>query len=209
MAKPSSLSRRGAVYHWRRRLPARFAPHADYSYIKLSLQVRDYPDARFLVATLNAYAEEIFLNSSPLISGEQLKQLFAAKLSEHRDKLRMARLSAERNPSFNSDHSAHEDLAFGQAFRIIAQRGLGARLMPPDRERLAEQGLGTAQIEDVEQALHEIKRDSFDKPTLAKIEALLEGVGAEVSLQNIRLVEPSVFPCAGRGQSPKQQTDGV
>ena len=65
--------------------------------------------------------------------------------------------------------------------------------MPQDRERLTEQGLGTAQIKDIEQALHEIKRDGFNKPSLAKIDALLKGVGVEMSLQNIRLTEPVYF----------------
>lgn len=193
MAMPSSLSRRGAVYHWRRRLPAQIAEQTDSTYLKISLQVREYPAARFLAALLTAYAEELFLNLSPLISAEQLKHLFAAKLSEQRDKLRVARFSAERSPGFAASHSAREDLAFGQAFRMIAQRGPDVSLMPHDRERLTGEGLDSAQIDDITMALHEIKRDGFNKPSVTKIEGLLKQVGAEVSLQNIRFAEPVYF----------------
>ncbi|MGA4555242.1 DUF6538 domain-containing protein [Methylorubrum aminovorans] len=51
VALATNLHRRGAVYYWRRRMPARFALATGANWLKLSLMTREPVRARFLDLT--------------------------------------------------------------------------------------------------------------------------------------------------------------
>lgn len=79
MAVGPNLLRRGAVYHWRKRLPRSLVPFMGCSHLCLSLNTKDSREARFLGAHLDAIAMDVFLApSTATMSKAQLSQLFKA-----------------------------------------------------------------------------------------------------------------------------------
>lgn len=76
MGRISYVQRRGAVYHYRRRLPRNLATRLAQSHFVLSLQTKEYREARRLAARLSAEADIIFaaVETSPDISLEMICQ---------------------------------------------------------------------------------------------------------------------------------------
>lgn len=128
MGRGPHLYRRGAVYHWQRRLPSRFASHLRIQTFRLSLNTKNVETARRLVPALDAYAAEVFMTAAPeLLTKEKLQVLFKRVLVEHQAKLRLLADLERQRPTSSPDELLQLELGQGHAYRLLSERGGGGR----------------------------------------------------------------------------------
>ena len=120
------LFRRGAVYQWRRRLPAQ---STETCILQLSLRTTDPQQARILARRLTAESDRM-LGS---IRQETLTPADASKWLRHVVTEEMARIRKDRALIFSDGGAdAQADWAAATAWRMLATRGVNAELEDED-----------------------------------------------------------------------------
>ncbi|WP_029030523.1 DUF6538 domain-containing protein [Salinarimonas rosea] len=191
-----NLERRGAVYHWRRRLPPAFARAHGRIQLRLSLRTKEPGEARYLAAQLDAEAQIVFRQADPaVVTREQLAGVFARALEAHRRKLETL-CALERQDGTLSERVREEEEALGIAYRAMARLGPNARLGPdarltPDlRAQLAAEGHAPAAIKAGAAALAALQEAGLAGASRARLAELLGAVGAEPTPGNVARAEP-------------------
>lgn len=198
MALATNLHRRGAVYYWRRRVPARFALAIGAIWLKLSLRTREPVRARFLAAQLDATAADLFMTTAlDAITKEQLATLFRKAFLGHEAKLDRIAAFARQEPGFDPATEAATERAMGWSYRIASARGVGGRLAEDDRVAMAKAGLGEAEIAEVGGCLVAMQRSGALKPSGARIREIVEEVGALPTAGNVACAEPIYLRALG------------
>ncbi len=194
----SNLERRGAVYYWRRRVPPNLARSTGLTHLKISLRTREPRHARFLAAQMDAAAEDLFMSVDPhVITKEQLTALFRKAFESHARKLALLADFGRQDPAIDPGLEAADEQAMGWAYRILARKGLGARIGADETALMRSAGLTEHALESVATALAGLQRDGRARPAPLKIRDLIASVGAEPSSANMARAEPVYLRALG------------
>jgi integrase len=192
MVRGPHLYRRGPVYYWQRRLPARLAGHLSLSSIRLNLGTKDVGVARRLVAALDAFAMEVFMTMPvDLLTKEQLTALFKNVLHE-----RMARLGSladleRQRPSEAFENIIRDEEAMGEAFKILSKEGAGATVSARRREELTAQGRDDKFIDAVPGQLEVMRKaDGSLNISQEKLSEYIKEVEGTPNPSNIAKAQP-------------------
>lgn len=198
MALATNLHRRGAVYYWRRRMPAKFALATGANWLKLSLRTREPVRARFLAAQLDATAADLFMTTLPdAITKEQLATLFRKAFLGHEAKLDRVAAFARQEPGFDSAAEMASERAMGWSYRVASSRGVNGRLTEDDRAAMAKAGLAEAEIAGVDACLDAMRRSGALAPSQARIREIIEEIGVLPTPGNVARAEPIYLRALG------------
>lgn len=198
MALATNLHRRGAVYYWRRRMPARFALATGANWLKLSLRTCEPVRARFLAAQLDATAADLFMTTLPdAMTKEQLATLFRKAFLGHEAKLDRVAAFARQEPGFDPAVEMASERAMGWSYRVASSRGLNGQLAAEDRTAMAKAGLAEAEIAGVGECLDAMQRSGALAPSQARIREIIEEVGALPTPGNVARAEPIYLRALG------------
>ncbi|TXM96331.1 tyrosine-type recombinase/integrase [Methylobacterium sp. WL103] len=198
MALAANLHRRGAVYYWRRRMPAKFALATGANWLKLSLRTREPVRARFLAAQLDATAADLFMTTMPdAITKEQLATLFRKAFLGHEAKLDRVAAFARQEPGFDPVAEMASERAMGWSYRVASVKGVNGRLGEDDHAAMAKAGLAEIEIAGVEECLDTMQRSGALAPSKARIREIIEDVGALPTPGNVARAEPIYLRALG------------
>lgn len=194
----SNLERRGAVYYWRRRVPPGLARATGLSHLRMSLRTREPRQARFLAAQMDAAAEDFLMSVDPsAITKEQLTELFRKAFESHSRKLALLADFGRQDPAIDPTLEAEDEQAMGWAYRILAKKGVGARIGEGENALMRSAGLTEHAIGSVATTLAEMQQDGRARPSQFKIGDLIASVGAEPSGANLARAEPVYLRALG------------
>ena len=121
--------RRGAIYYWRRRVPARLAKSKRSATLLLGLRTSDPRRARVLAAEITALADLCFFPAvmNLRLSQQQLQSIFRETFTRHLDKLEavVARERMERN--FDAEENRRSDRMRAGSTACSKPAGMGER----------------------------------------------------------------------------------
>ena len=140
-----NLVRRGHVFYWRPRIPARFRSARQSSHLSLSLRHSDHMKAGWMARRLNTLLHEMKLGpTADMTTRDQLEALFRAEIDRMTDHLDTLAFAARRTGSDPAD-SLRADVEVGWAYRLI--QIYGTMRQPdfgddcPARARLLKEGI--------------------------------------------------------------------
>jgi integrase len=188
-AIPNSF-RRGAVYHWRKRVPASLCNHLKCSWIVLSLGTKDQPKARVLAARLDAESTTLFelAMSNIQITAQQTKEMFRAALTRHLSILDRVAASERNRPGFDYDASVKSDRHAGAVYKLMASRGPDVRIDDTVVVELKTQGFDERDIFAISNILDALKFQGT-RDSVGRLEALLGEVSAPVTEVNLGIAQ--------------------
>ena len=193
MGLPSYLLKRGAVYYWRRRvLPTGNDSSHDARWLMLSLRTKELARARFLVAQLNAAAEEIF-RSIPMLSQDQQNEIFRAVLLKQTHKLANVVAAESADPDFDWRGSVAMDQRWHWVNRLLAARGTNANVDESAAAQMQTAGLSEQDIYCVAEQLRMLRDNKMVPVPKRKIESLLGEVKAEPTDANRAAAQQAYF----------------
>jgi len=95
-----NLVRRGHVFYWRPRIPARFRSARQSSHLSLSLRHSDHMKAGWMARRLNTLLHEMKLGpTADMTTKDQLEALFRAEIDRMADHLDTLAFAARRTGS--------------------------------------------------------------------------------------------------------------
>ena len=154
MRLPAHIQRRGAVYVWRRRVPRRELEKTQ-KFLQVSLRTRELSTC-LRISSLLTWKSETYLRR---VMHGQLSHIEAQRFLSAIVAAEIAQIRAERHVE-PIDLTPGDWLARASSERvrkaaaeIVSARGTAAILLPEDERRLAEEGLGPAEIAQVPAAL--------------------------------------------------------
>jgi integrase len=199
MGRGPHLYRRGAVYHWQRRLPSRFASHLRIPIFRLSLNTKHVEIARRLVPPLDAYAAEVFMTAVPeMLTKEQLQELFKGVLREHQAKLGLLADLERQSPTAPREELLRLELAQGEAYRLLAEQGADAQLNLAKQQQLFDQGRDRECIVEIIKHLEALREDDGSiKLSLTKLKAHIEKVAGVANAANVARAQPIYLRALG------------
>jgi hypothetical protein len=108
-----NVVRRGAVYYWRRRVPAALAESRRSATLLLGLRTSDPRRARVRAAEITALADLCFFPSrmNHRLSPQQLQSLFRDVFTRHLDKLDAVAARERMEPGFDAEDSRRSETA--------------------------------------------------------------------------------------------------
>lgn len=171
------LFRRGAVYQWRRRLPAQ---STETCTLQVSLRTTDPNQARILARRLTAESDRML----DFIRQEILTPADASKWLRHVVTEEMARIRKDRALIFaDGGTDAQADWSAATAWHMLATRGVNAELEDEDRADLAAEGRSPAEISQLDTTLYMLGQDVRSEPRIRRMaRAFRELTGREEHL---------------------------
>ncbi|WP_375261356.1 DUF6538 domain-containing protein [Palleronia sp.] len=170
MGQITHVSRRGAVYVWRRRCPATSA-HQSTGTLQVSLRTRELSTARRVGALVSNAAEWMYEGmKTQTITKDDVRAYLEAVVAEE-----LQRIEGERwdeSPAVSPAEWRRRwmtDRAEACALRLLAQRGQAADLMPEDMDLLRERGFRPDEMSLVLEQLFALKERFWgtEPPALA------------------------------------------
>ena len=164
MARLNHTMRRGAVYVWRRRLPA---GHPSYKgkYVQISLRTKELSTAEVLGPLVNtAFNDIIKPMLTEAITLEDVKTYLDSVVQTHLAQIDAARW-AEAPPDSSRKWRERwmQDRAHAYALRLLSSRGPHAELMPEDMDHLRAQGFQPGDMALVAAALFQFSEQYWQK----------------------------------------------
>jgi integrase len=192
MSRGTHLHRRGAVYIWQRRVPKSAFAGLSISHIRLNLETKDIAVARRLVAPLDAKAMEVFtMNPPQVMTQTQLSELFKNVLREHQAKLQLLADFSRARTTVPREVLSREEKAQGEAYRIAAMHGVGAKVDASQRLRLMSAGYDDHFINEVHVSLELLGGQTGTIATSKKhIVDHVEATGAKPTSVNMVSAQP-------------------
>jgi len=158
------VTRRGAVYVWRRRLPT--GCRIDGDFIQISLRTRRFSTAKILANLVNkAFCDSILRVTTEKITRAEAQRFLNAIVSDELERIeanRYAEPQAETPHIWRERHL--EERARAVALRKIAAMGPAAQLMDEDRAELCRQGVPAEEAERIEDQINALR--SFPRKRL-------------------------------------------
>ncbi len=189
MPAVSHVFRRGAVYYWRRRIPA--APDAGPGCVLiLSLGTKDQDEARRLAAALTHMSETVLEEARRgRLTPSEAQAIMLAVALEQIETLKRAAIAdrALNRPEPMSGERA--DRILGAAYRLLAERGGGARLAEDETEFLRSCHLPPSENFQVATMLEVLRRQNKAPPPNWKVERLLGEHAPNVERTPVAYVE--------------------
>ncbi|MBI1495529.1 site-specific integrase [Halocynthiibacter styelae] len=161
------VTRRGAIYIWRRRLPARVSTTA---YIQISLRTARFSTAKILANLVNSGFEAC----SERMKSKRITQAEAQCFLTDLVAKNLEQIEEERY--YEPDATTPEDWRkryFDEkcravAYRLVATRGQGADLFPEDLKDLSEEGFDADHLSQIRLEIEELKREVLSEEFLCK-----------------------------------------
>ncbi len=193
------VERRGAVYYWRRRLPAPLSKSLNGSHLVLSLGTKEPAVARQLAAILDGEAMAMASAAQPTgeadhrLSAGQLKGMFAQAAKEHLVRLQRVAQADRLAPDFSVEDSRQTDHNMAHVYRLLAAGGAKAAVTAVVKADLLKAGLNEQRIAIVGGMLDVMRLSLGTQAHRAKLEALLAGIGGVASPINLGLAKTTKF----------------
>ncbi len=186
--------RRGAVYYWRRRMPARLAESKRSATLLLGLRTSDPRRARVLAAEITALADLCFFPAlmNRRLSPSQIQTIFRETFTNHLDKLDavVARERMERN--FDAEDSRRSDRVTGWVYRLLETRGNWASVDERSRTAMRAEGMSEADVGEVAAMIAVMQKQNLAAEPPKRLKAMVEKVGGEASRLNLALAQETV-----------------
>ena len=186
--------RRGAVYYWRRRLPAALAESRGSATLLLGLRTRDPRRARLLGCQVSALAD-LFLTDpmTQRLSQAQIQALFRNVFTRHLDKLEAVVARERVEPDFDAGESRRSDLVMAWVYRLLETRGSSAGVDERALAQMRDSGLSDATIAEVGGMLDAMRKNKLAVERPDRLKALVEEAGGEASPMNLALAQESFY----------------
>lgn len=196
MSKLIHLYRRKALYYWRRRLPPLLRNWFHKRHLFLSLRTADPTFARRLVVLLDAKLEEIvtaFEQSAMHLTPPQVDGLLRDVVTTHLSKLERLSAAAKSFPEFDPAEAKRDDLRAAWSYRLLHAQGPTAAVRPPDVERMAADGMTTADIAAVQDHLAMLRINDLVPTRHGILQKLLDASGAPATAMNLATAQDIYF----------------
>ena len=189
------VTRRGAIYYWRRRLPVEFAQSKKSTTLLLGLRTSDSRRARFLASQITALVDLHFLPAimNQHLSQQQIQSIFRDVFTRHLSKLELVVARERMEPDFNAEDSRRFDRLMGWVYRLLETRGRAAAVDPRARDAMTADGLGEADIDEVAALLSMMQRQRQAAEPPERLAAIVEGVGGEPNPVNLGLAQEQIY----------------
>jgi hypothetical protein len=116
---------------------------------------------------MDATAEDLFMAARTReITKDQLAMLFRQAFESHTKKLALIADFGRQTPAIDPAVEADDEQAMGWAYRLLAKKGLGARLGDDDVRAMKDAGLTDPAIGGVETTLAAMQRTGQARPSL-------------------------------------------
>lgn len=154
-AEISNIERRGHVYYWRARVPARVpnakTPQGKYARFSLSLHQSDHRRACYMARRLNTLLAELTLGPrAAMTDKEKLEAIFRAEIERMSHQLEDVVMVARRAGRTDDVREMEADIEVGWAYRLIQLYGASRKLTfnegCPGRALLIRAGIPTSHI---------------------------------------------------------------
>ena len=191
MALAAHLQRRGAVYYYRRRLPALADRPGRSTNICLSMRTSCPKRARYLAAQLTARIEGIRQVDMTAMTRAQFQAILKEAAAEHIEKLDRVAAAERSRSNHDVEEASRIDRAMGHAFRILAAGGPSATITDGVRDRLLAEGMPTSSMTLIETFI----AANHGRPVVlvARAEAALSKVGAEPRANNVERAREAIL----------------
>ncbi len=152
------VTRRGAIYVWRRRLPAWVSKT---SYLQISLRTPKFSTAKVLANLVNAgFATCINRMKSQRITQAEAQRFLSDLVVQELEKIEEERYYEPDAPSPEDWRQRHlNERGRSVAARLVAARGAAADLFPEDIMDLEKDGLSTQGIDFVRTEIASLKAE--------------------------------------------------
>lgn len=191
MALGPNLLRRGSVYHWRRRIPSQLVPCMEATHLRISLNTKDSKAARYLGAQLDAIAMDIFgAQTTQGMSKAQLASLFRTAHNQHRKKLDLLADIERGHPTTDRSQLLALELARGEAYRLLSERGANAQIDVGYLQRLEDKGYDAQGVARILEELEALRDPAGIHFSMSKLRRLIEAAGAPASSINLAQALP-------------------
>lgn len=162
--------RRGAVYAWRRRIPARAGNASKSSYIQVSLHTHDPTKARALGAVLHAASERAFeLMAVSRLTALQARKWFEHVVNKELEAIDNRRLAEHDDTSGGGyDDNRLLDELVAHCFRLLARQGKSATFDPTRDQALAAREFTDEEIDRGNYLLDIYRQDFWSEARYGK-----------------------------------------
>jgi hypothetical protein len=204
--------RRGAVYYWRRRIPARLAESSKPGVLLLGLRTSDPRRARFLGGQVSELVDACFFPFAMTrrLSHQQLQQIFREVLTRHLDKLDAVAAAERRAKRFDPEESRRLDRVMGWVYRLFETRGGDAAVDARAVEQMKADGMSEASVAEVAQTLATMRAQNVAASSAARLEASVREVGGEPSPMNLALAQETIYRAMAEANfATARRYDGV
>ncbi|WP_311925023.1 site-specific integrase [Microvirga sp. 3-52] len=179
--------RRGAVYCWRRRLPACGANGRQV--LQISLQSTHWTEARRIGAELTAMSELVFDEMRRgRLSQDEAKAILVAVALRHAAKLELVATVDRAREAPEPMSSERADRVNGAVYRLLAERGRTAD-GPIDAEWLRSCGLDPSEADQVKAVLKFYRQQGLVPPKPVRLQSLIAEHAPDVGPSAIALAQ--------------------
>jgi integrase len=204
--------RRGAVYYWRRRLPAALAQTRKSATLILGLRTSDSRRARFLASQVTALVDLHFLPAvmNQRLNQKQIQTIFRDVFTRHLDKLEAVAARERMDPAFDAEDSRRSDRVTGWAYRLLETRGGGASVDFRAREAMLADGMDEADVAEVGAMLAIMQRQNLTAERPERLKAAIEMAGGEPNPLNFALAQEAIHRAMAEANfATAQRYDGA
>lgn len=190
-----NVVRRGAVYYWRRRVPAALAESRKSATLLLGLRTSDPRRARVRAAEITALADLCFFPSlmNHRLSPQQLQGLFRDVFTRHLDKLDGIAARERMERDFDAEDSRRRDRVMGWALRLLETRGNRASVDARSREAMLVDGMSEQDVGEVAATIAIMQHQKLATEPPARLKAMVEKIGGEPNPLNLALAQEQIL----------------
>jgi integrase len=179
--------RRGAVYCWRRRLPACGANGRRV--LQISLQSNHWTEARRIGAELTAMSEVVFDEMRRgRLTADEARAILVAVARRHAAKLELVATADRALDAPEPMSGEHADRISGAVYRLLAERGRSADA-PVDSDWLRSCGLDPSEAGEVKAILDLYRRKGVVPPKPARLQDLIAEHAPDVDPTTMALAQ--------------------
>lgn len=200
MRVAAHVFRRGAVYTWRRRIPASCGNARRSPYIQISLKTRDPVEARHLGAVLHGESARVFeeMASDRLTTEEArswLEHAVTAELARIRDRRLVEHDSS--GPRERTDDLLVDELA-SHAYRLLSRHGASAVFSPEYDAEIAARHFTQDELRRGSDLLEILRRDFWSESRHARTRGECERILGRESMPSLMYMELRRLKLEGR-----------
>ncbi|WP_439103585.1 DUF6538 domain-containing protein [Celeribacter marinus] len=199
------VTRRGAVYVWRRRLPEHCTGTGG-QFVQVSLRTRSFSTAKVIAALVNsAFATSILFVKNKRITRAEAQTFLAEVVSielERIEEERYFETQASSPEAWRQRNIAERSRAL--AIERVAAMGHAAALFDEDRSVLSEQGFSEGDLEKVESSIVECLEQSQSPQFQEATSELAQRILPDCSLSEVDLNVLARVRLSGQAEALKQ-----
>jgi len=184
------LVRRGAIYHFRRKLPKALAACQNRQHLIVSLRTANPLWARSVAVQLDALMDDLLVAPKPnFLTSAQMDRMLRAAVEAQLEKLERLAAAEKTDPVFDAQKAARVSKQVGWAFSLLAAGGEKAPVAPSDLEAMQADGFTDEDIDFVDDHIARLVRQGIVPTNRARLAPLLASQGAEPTAMNLALAQ--------------------